>query len=612
MKKKPIRSWFLALASLILAGGLVAAIFLTTQEVKRPERKELRTRASVPQGEVEVSLSPSEGTFYVSPEGVGQEGTTEIVLTTPTAAEVSTVQIYLSYEYAGSSPAMDFGSQLEVPEGLFAPNDVIKNEVVYDETNKRVELRFSAFNVNGVTLSGRVVVARINWRVIRGGETVRLEFDSFLSRVFQAGQPDNDILQTPPVPGASYSTAVDLSAPAAPVVSDDGEVTESSTQLHASWTASDAESGVVSYEYGIGTAPGVNDVVGWTATEDNEVVHSGLNLQQGVVYYFNVRAKNGVGLWSEVGSSNGIRLTNPVSWVSEDERVGLEADDFWLEAGGESYFDNTADLTIHSDPGWATYTTLEATWHEKGREMKVFMYFQADENSWWVSEIRTYNGETPGDWIYYTGPFFQTPLNQSFVREEVDLVADDSNPIAGELHFRNLRLTVNFTQQTGLRLKVRFQGIGENQPIETVKKATVRLKQGTEVVYEEEVNFEWQPDGTWVGETLSQIPLGTYDVLVKGWAHLQKKVAEGITLQAGENEIVYTYPPLLAGDIAGEPGTRDYNMVDALDLALLIYMYDPEVSGVHHIADLNLDGEVEALDLATLISNYEPGVHGDE
>ena len=94
-----------------------------------------------------------------------------------------------------------------------------------------------------------------------------------------------------------------------PVVTDDGKTTNDGTQLHASWSSQDPESDITEYQYAIGTAPGATDVVGWTSTGLNtEVTHTNLNLSIGMTYYFSVKARNGVQLWSPVGSSDGIMV----------------------------------------------------------------------------------------------------------------------------------------------------------------------------------------------------------------------------------------------------------------------------------------------------------------
>ncbi len=78
----------------------------------------------------------------------------------------------------------------------------------------------------------------------------------------------------------------------------------------------------------------------------------------------------------------------------------------------------TEDLVVDGDPGMPNeYTSLELTWHNGDIEQRVHLYFASDGVDWWVSEIRTYDGQQPGDWFepIATGEFFRSPLGTPFV-----------------------------------------------------------------------------------------------------------------------------------------------------------------------------------------------------
>ena len=115
--------------------------------------------------------------------------------------------------------------------------------------------------------------------------------------------------------------------------------------------------------------------------------------------------------------------SNPVELTTG--YIGLTADDFVIYANGKQYYlkpDPGTTISINSDPGSSRYTTLETIWHEGGVEMRLFIYFASDGQTWWATEARTYNGGpyNPGqnqypDWITYQGPFFQgTPRGSAF------------------------------------------------------------------------------------------------------------------------------------------------------------------------------------------------------
>jgi hypothetical protein len=114
-------------------------------------------------------------------------------------------------------------------------------------------------------------------------------------------------------------TTVDITPPAG-VITDDGITTVDNTRLHAVLSFSDPESGVVRYEYWVGTRTGDagNDVFGPAISDKKDVAVTGLFLTNGTRYYFTVRAQNGAGIWSASQSSDGIsvKLKVPVASVA--------------------------------------------------------------------------------------------------------------------------------------------------------------------------------------------------------------------------------------------------------------------------------------------------------
>jgi len=113
--------------------------------------------------------------------------------------------------------------------------------------------------------------------------------------------------------GGAVAFGIDTSNPSTPVVTDDGDYTSSTSQLHATWSSSDAQSGIAEYQYAIGTTVGGTDEVGWTsAGTATSVTSTGLSLVNGKKYYFAVKAKNWAGLSSSVGNSDGITVNTNV------------------------------------------------------------------------------------------------------------------------------------------------------------------------------------------------------------------------------------------------------------------------------------------------------------
>ena len=101
----------------------------------------------------------------------------------------------------------------------------------------------------------------------------------------------------------------DSTPPTTPVIIEQGAYTLNLAQLHALWNAADPETGLAECQYAIGATPQGSDLVGWTTffCSNNSLTHSGLSLFDGVTYYISVKARNSAGLWSEIGSSDGIK-----------------------------------------------------------------------------------------------------------------------------------------------------------------------------------------------------------------------------------------------------------------------------------------------------------------
>jgi hypothetical protein len=126
-------------------------------------------------------------------------------------------------------------------------------------------------------------------------------------------------------------TPPDTTPPTTPVVTDDGVITTDLNQLHATWTSSDPESGIAEYQYAIGTSAGGTDVVDWTsAGTDTEVTKTGLDLSVGTTYYFSVKAQNGEGLWSDIGTSDGITVQEQEEEPTPEEPSGNGGMPTWV------------------------------------------------------------------------------------------------------------------------------------------------------------------------------------------------------------------------------------------------------------------------------------------
>lgn len=146
---------------------------------------------------------------------------------------------------------------------------------------------------------------------------------------------------------------------------------------------------------------------------------------------------HGGGGKADAGISADAGATSPVAWKTET--VSFVADDFWIIADGQRFSATGIDVSLHSDPGDPTYTTLEVIWMQNQREMRLNIYFHSDGTRWWSDEIRTYNAQISGDWLFYHRTFFESPVGVPF-RGTIDVVNDPSDAIRGELHIHGLVL----------------------------------------------------------------------------------------------------------------------------------------------------------------------------
>lgn len=106
---------------------------------------------------------------------------------------------------------------------------------------------------------------------------------------------------------------IDWTAPSSVAYVNDGtsgDIDETYTlnSLSANWASSnDENSGILKYQYSVGTSAGATDIIAWTDNGLNtSFTRTGLNLAVNTSYYTNVRSINNAGLESGIVSSNGV------------------------------------------------------------------------------------------------------------------------------------------------------------------------------------------------------------------------------------------------------------------------------------------------------------------
>jgi hypothetical protein len=135
------------------------------------------------------------------------------------------------------------------------------------------------------------------------------------------------------------------------------------------------------------------------------------------------------------------RLGRPVHWTTEV--VDLSAEDLWLEVGGQIVVPPDDSLiALHSDPGDAGYWTLEVAWMpgqvdlrrvpRLRHEMRINLYFSADDEAWRIDEARIYDGQPQGDWLELRGANIAgAPIGAAFTGDIDIVLPDRSGPDTG-------------------------------------------------------------------------------------------------------------------------------------------------------------------------------------
>ena len=87
--------------------------------------------------------------------------------------------------------------------------------------------------------------------------------------------------------------------------------TSYSNTLECNWMAVDPHSGIINYEYALGTSVGATNIINWTNNALNTSVQQLLaNPIYGQTYYYSIRAENGALLTSTISSDGQILLVN--------------------------------------------------------------------------------------------------------------------------------------------------------------------------------------------------------------------------------------------------------------------------------------------------------------
>ena len=138
--------------------------------------------------------------------------------------------------------------------------------------------------------------------------------------------------------------------------------------------------------------------------------------------------------------------TTAVHWSSH--RYLLTAAHFEYKVATEPKPVNLVGATsvdISGDPGWDEYCTIEIAWRDvEDLERRFYAYVKADEDSWWIDEIRVYNdgservGEIDDrirypDWVYFRDTKLGGKLGETFVEDNFAVFNSSGDYVRFEL-----------------------------------------------------------------------------------------------------------------------------------------------------------------------------------
>ncbi len=158
------------------------------------------------------------------------------------------------------------------------------------------------------------------------------------------------------------------------------------------------------------------------------------------------------------------------------------------------------------------------------------------------------------------------------------------------------------TVPANFNFSVKFQGITSLNPSYPTKTVNVTLAQGSTVRYNFVVITTGNAAAVYSGNvTGANIVPDTYDIYVKGPAHMRKKVATGVVLVPGTNSFTWTATPMVIGDV------DDNNQLDINDVAAVINSWiisQTPVSPITKIYDVDDSGFIDIYDAALFVNNW--------
>jgi len=185
-----------------------------------------------------------------------------------------------------------------------------------------------------------------------------------------------------------------------------------------------------------------------------------------------------------------------------------------------------------------------------------------------------------------------------------DVTVNISNSVNYKIHHGHLYpkgdVTIDFTVipekriplvgNNGTRVIIDVYAVGGNTPLHSYS------------------YYDTDNNGHYTGLQLTGTGPGTYDIAVKGYAHLRKRL-NNVVLSGGANNIDFTFAgseKLLCGDVYTNGSYPDGdNTVNSVDVTYLTSKWAVNDAGVSdERADVDENGQVNSLDMTKTVNNY--------
>lgn len=180
-----------------------------------------------------------------------------------------------------------------------------------------VTLTSSDITLNKTGTANGTVAVSGSGNTMRTVSISNITGDGTLSISVAAGTAKDNAGNQTAAAGPGAVTVVDNSAPVMNGVTSQRYAT-STNSLLGGWSGADAGTGIVRYEYAVGTSAGGANVKGWTsAGTATSMTITGLSLAYNGVYYISARAVDGMGNTSSVMTSPPTRIARPVTSLQQ-------------------------------------------------------------------------------------------------------------------------------------------------------------------------------------------------------------------------------------------------------------------------------------------------------